>query len=171
LSEVVDRFLASPTDLAVCRLVPDGETWLPVKITLDFGHGGRWRCLCVITLLKASLLQLLSTRLAPRETLDMGLPNPTMAMRNAALLAGGIWSRGWLEVALRWSGVPLPVLTTVGLGGMASHRLGGGHGLRCVCREEVPSGAMVVSSAGPDKVYVDLNHENCSEVRLRWQYL
>ena len=42
---------------AARQLVPDGEAWLPVKTGPDFGHGGRWRCLFVATLLKASFLQ------------------------------------------------------------------------------------------------------------------
>jgi hypothetical protein len=65
--------VASPTDIAVCRLFPDGDMWLPAKTPPDFGHGGRWRRLCIVTLLKASLLQLLLAWDAPGETADLGL--------------------------------------------------------------------------------------------------
>jgi hypothetical protein len=63
-------------------------------------------------------------------------------------LPGHCFSSGrWLEVALRWRGVPLPMSTTVGLGGMVPRSLDGGHGMRCVHRKEAPSGTMVVPSA------------------------
>jgi hypothetical protein len=58
------------------------------------------------------------------------------------------WSRPWLEVALRWSGVSLSMSTMVHLGGLVPRSLDRGHGLRCVHREEVLSGTMVASSAG-----------------------
>jgi hypothetical protein len=57
------------------------------------------------------------------------------------MLAGG---------ALRWSGIVLIAWTTVGLDGMA-WSLDRGCALRCTPREEAPSGAMVVSSAGSAK--------------------
>jgi hypothetical protein len=47
--------------------------------------------------------------------------------------------------------VPIPASTTLGLGGMAPRMLDRGQGLRCVHREEVPSGVMVASSAGSTK--------------------
>jgi hypothetical protein len=47
--------------------------------------------------------------------------------------------------------VPIPALTTLGLGGMAPRCLDGGHGLRYARREEAPSGAMVASSVGSTK--------------------
>jgi hypothetical protein len=42
----------------------------------------------------------------------------------------------------------LSVSTMVRLGGLVPRSLDGGHGLRCVRREEALSGAMVASSAG-----------------------
>jgi hypothetical protein len=51
------RFVARLPDLVIRHLVPDGEAWLPVKIEPYFGHGGRWRRLCVANLLEASSLQ------------------------------------------------------------------------------------------------------------------
>jgi hypothetical protein len=69
-------------------------------------------------------------------------------MRDATLPAGALFLSGrWLDVALRWSGVSLPMSTTVGLGGMAPRSLDGGHGMRCVRRKEALSGTMVVPSA------------------------
>jgi hypothetical protein len=44
--------------------------------------------------------------------------------------------------------VLLSVSTTVRLGGLVTRSLDGGHGMRCVHREEALSGAMVASSAG-----------------------
>jgi hypothetical protein len=67
------------------------------------------------------------------------------------LLGASFWSRPWLEVALRWSGMSLSVSTTVRISGLVPRSLDGGHGLRCVRREEAPSGAMVASSAGSAK--------------------
>jgi hypothetical protein len=54
-------------------------------------------------------------------------------------------------MALGWSGVSLSVLTMVCLGSLVRRSLDGEHGLRCVRREEVPSGAMVALSAGSTK--------------------
>jgi hypothetical protein len=86
---------------------------------------------------------------APGETPDLGLPDRMMATRDAALPTRGIvfWSRPWLEVALRWSGVSLAVSTMVHLGGLVPRSLDGGHRLRCMRRKEAPSGTMVASSA------------------------
>jgi hypothetical protein len=115
-----------------------------VKTAPDFGHGGRWRCLRVVTLLKASLLQPSPTRPGcsggnPRS----GSPgsNDSDVQRRSPRWGHHFWSRRWLEVSLRWSGVPLPASTMVGLGGMVPQCLDGGHGLRCARREEAPSGA------------------------------
>jgi hypothetical protein len=80
-----------------------------------------------------------------------------------SLVGHHFWSRPWLEVALRWSGVSLSVSTTVRLGGLVPRSLGGGHGLRSVRREEAPS--RVIGRI--DKVYADLNLEDCLEVRWR----
>jgi hypothetical protein len=46
-------FWLASADLAIRRLVPDGEVWLPVKASPNFGHGRRWRRLFIVTLLKA----------------------------------------------------------------------------------------------------------------------
>lgn len=74
----------------------------------DFGHGGRWRRICVVSLLEASLLQLSFSRPhCSGETLDLGLLDRTMAVRGAVFPPGGIV---FLEHVLaggvlRWSGV------------------------------------------------------------------
>jgi hypothetical protein len=47
-----------------------------------------------------------------------------------------------------WSGVSLSMSTMVHLGGLVPQSLDGGHGPRCVRREEALSGAMVASSGG-----------------------
>jgi hypothetical protein len=115
-----------------------------------FGHGGRWRRLRAVTLLKASLVQPLSPRPGctggnPRsgspgsDNSDAQCPSPCWGHL--------FWSRCWLEVALRWIGVHLFASITVSLGSVASQSLDGGHGLRCARREEASSGAMVASSA------------------------
>jgi hypothetical protein len=89
----------------------------------------------------------------PGETLDLGLPDWMMATREVGLPAGGIvfWSRPWLELVLRWSGMSLSVLTTVRLGGLVPQSLDGVYRLRCEHREEALFGAMVASSAGSTK--------------------
>jgi hypothetical protein len=88
---VVDRyFVARLPDLLIHHLFLDGEVGLPVKIEPDFGHGGRWRRLCVATLLKASSLQLSSRRATAGEILDLGHLDRMMATCEAVLPLGAI---------------------------------------------------------------------------------
>jgi hypothetical protein len=158
---VVDLcFVTRLPDLLICYLVPDGEAGLPVKTEADFGLGGRWRRLCVATLLKASSLQL-SSRLGysggnPRS----GSPRSDDgdARRRSAPWGYHFWRRQWLEVVLKWSGISLSTSTTVGLGGMVPWSLDGGRVLRCARRAEAPSSAVVALMVGSVRSFASVYH-------------
>jgi hypothetical protein len=70
------------------------------------------------------------------------------ARRRSPCWGHHFWSKPWLEVALRWSGVSLSVSTTLHLGGLVPRSLDGGHGLRCARRVVGLFGAMAASMAG-----------------------
>jgi hypothetical protein len=69
------------------------------------------------------------------------------ARRRSPCWGHRFWSRPWLEVALKWSGVLLSV-STLHLGGLVLRSLDGGHGLICAQRVVGLFGAMETSMAG-----------------------
>jgi hypothetical protein len=146
-------------DCRISHLVPDGEAWLPVKTEPAFGHGGRWRRLCVVTLLKASSLQPSSCLGYSGENPRSGFPrlDDGDVQRRSPSWGHHFWS-SWLEVALWWSGLSLPASTTVGLGGVALWSLNGGRMLRCARRAGAPPSVMVVLMVGPVRGFALVFH-------------
>jgi hypothetical protein len=96
-----------------------------------------------------------------RGTLDLGLPDRTMATCIAVLPLGGcivFWRRHWLEVALWWSGGSLPASMMVGLGGVAPWSLDEGRVLRYARRVGAPSSAMVALMVGLVRGFASIYH-------------
>jgi hypothetical protein len=150
-SEVVNRyFVTRLSDLLICYLVPDGEAGVPVKTEPEFFLGGRWRCLHVATLMEASSLQLSSLLGYSGGNPRSGSPRSDDSNSQCCSPPWGhhFWSRQWLELVLRWSGVSLSMSTTVGLGGMVPWSLDGGRVLRCARRAEAPSSPVVALMVG-----------------------
>jgi hypothetical protein len=85
--------------------------------------------------------------------------------RRSPLWGNHFWSIHWLEVALWLSGMSLLVSTTVGLGGMASWSLNGGHVLRCARRAVLLSSVMVALMVGPVRGFALVFHSGDGLVR------